>query len=151
MTKLQEQFQRLINYHSLKYALHFKEFLKNIEKFDFKEQKTFTEIVARNLFKLMAIKDEYEIARLYTSKNFFKDLDIEFEGDYKINFHFSPPLFSTIDKNTGRPKKFVFNQLFLIFLNFLTKIKRIRGTFFDIFLSQKRKFEKVFWNNISLL
>ena len=84
---------RLINYHSLKYALQFKEFLKNIEKFDFKEQKTFTEIVARNLFKLMAIKDEYEIARLYTSKKFFKDLERQFEGDYKINFHFSPPLF----------------------------------------------------------
>ena len=140
---IEDRFQRLINYHSLKYALQFKEFVKNIEKFDFKEQKTFTEIVARNLFKLMAIKDEYEIARLYTSKSFFKDLESQFEGDYKINFHFSPPLFSKIDKNTGRPKKFVFNQLFLIFLNFLTKIKRIRGTFFDVFsFTKERKFEK---------
>src|SRR4029079_18370018 len=53
--------------------------------------------VARNLYKLMAYKDEYEVARLYTDGGFLKKLNQQFEGDFKVKFHLAPPLFADRD------------------------------------------------------
>ena len=61
------------------------------------------EAVARNLYKLMAYKDEYEVARLYTSGEFRKQLEATFEGDYSLQFHLAPPIFSRGLDEQGRP------------------------------------------------
>src|SRR5262249_1967707 len=64
-----------------------------------------TETVARALFKLMAYKDEYEVARLYTESDFLKRVADQFEGDYKLRFHLAPPLTAERDAATGHLKK----------------------------------------------
>ena len=63
------------------------------------------EAVAKSLYKLMAYKDEYEVARLYTDGEFLKKLGAQFEGDYKLTFHLAPPLFADRDPTTGQLKK----------------------------------------------
>ena len=66
---------------------------------------TLTEAVARYYFKLLAIKDEYEVARLYTDGEFMKRVSAQFEGDYKLTFHLAPPLTNAADAQTGEAKK----------------------------------------------
>jgi indolepyruvate ferredoxin oxidoreductase len=60
-----------------------------------------TSMVARYLFKLMAYKDEYEVARLYTQSDFVKRVEAQFEGDYRLNLHLAPPLWAKADPVTG--------------------------------------------------
>ena len=60
-----------------------------------------TEAVAKNLFKLMAYKDEYEVARLYTDGSFAKKLSDKFDGDYKLKFYLAPPIFAKRDEAAG--------------------------------------------------
>ena len=62
-----------------------------------------TEAVARYYFKLLAIKDEYEVARLYAESDFAQRVAAQFEGDYKLTFHLAPPLFNKTDPRTGVP------------------------------------------------
>ncbi len=64
-----------------------------------------TEAVAKNLFKLMAYKDEYEVARLYADDSFAKKLGEKFEGDFRLKFHLAPPMFARRDKATGHLQK----------------------------------------------
>src|SRR6185436_9858866 len=63
-----------------------------------------TEAAARNLFKLMAIKDEYEVARLYTDGSFRRQLEAEFSGYERLEFHLAPPVLGRKDA-AGRPVK----------------------------------------------
>ena len=65
--------------------------------------------VARYLFKLMAYKDEYEVARLYSNGEFMRKLDEQFEGNYRLQFHLAPPVLAGKDGN-GRPAKHAFPQ-----------------------------------------
>jgi indolepyruvate ferredoxin oxidoreductase len=90
-------------------------------------------MVARYLFKLMAYKDEYEVARLYTSTDFLKRVEAQFEGDYKINLHLSPPMLSENDPTTGEPMKTTFGPWMLTAMRVLAKFKGLRGTALDIF------------------
>ena len=62
------------------------------------------EAVARNLFTLMAYKDEYEVARLYTDGAFIKKLQRQFDGDFTLDYHLAPPLLARRDPATGEPK-----------------------------------------------
>ena len=64
-----------------------------------------TEAVARNLFKLMAYKDEYEVARLYTDGSFPKKLKEKFEGDFTLSFHLAPPIFASATRRRPALKK----------------------------------------------
>jgi len=63
------------------------------------------EAVARYYFKLMAYKDEYEVARLYTRPEFLQRVNATFDGDFKLKFHLAPPLLSKPDPVTGEAKK----------------------------------------------
>src|SRR5258708_33539038 len=63
--------------------------------------------VAINYAKLLAYKDEYEVARLYTDGKFEKQVAAQFEGDFKINFNLAPPMLPGVDAS-GRPKKHAF-------------------------------------------
>ncbi len=92
------------------------------------------EAVARYLFKLMAYKDEYEVARLYTDGNFLKQVAAEFEGEkLEFEFHLAPPLFARVNPATGEPKKISFGPRMMSVLRLLARLKGLRGTAFDPF------------------
>ena len=102
-----------------------------------------TEAVARNYAKLLAYKDEYEVARLYTDGNFRARLDAQFAGSFKLKVHLAPPLLSRTDPTTGRPKKREFGAWVLTAMKPLAAMKGLRGTAFDIFgYSAERRAER---------
>ena len=91
-----------------------------------------TEAVARNLAKLMAYKDEYEVARLYTRGPFLRQLREQFEGDFRLHFHLAPPLLAKKDAH-GRLLKREYGPWMLTAFGWLAKLKFLRGTAFDPF------------------
>jgi indolepyruvate ferredoxin oxidoreductase len=91
-----------------------------------------SEAVARYAFKLMAYKDEYEVARLYTSGDFQRRVAQQFEGKYKIRFHLAPPLFAKKDADGHLIKK-EFGPWMLTAFRVLAKFRFLRGGMFDIF------------------
>ena len=92
-----------------------------------------TEAVARALFKLMAYKDEYEVARLHMASGFLDELRREFEGDFVVNYHLAPPFLPTKPDARGRPRKRRFGPWIQMPLKMLTHLKVLRGTPFDPF------------------
>jgi indolepyruvate ferredoxin oxidoreductase len=101
-----------------------------------------TEAVAKNLFKLMAYKDEYEVARLHSDGTFEKKLASMFEGDYKLNYHLAPPLIAQ-KNDRGELQKLKFGPWMLTSFKLLAKLKGLRGTAFDIFgKTQERRMER---------
>ena len=91
------------------------------------------ETVARTLYKLMAYKDEYEVARLYTDPSFRRNLQAQFAGNYRIEFNLAPPLFAKRDPASGRLIKRTYGAWLLPVLKRLARLKRLRGTAFDPF------------------
>ncbi|ODS64323.1 MAG: indolepyruvate ferredoxin oxidoreductase [Arenimonas sp. SCN 70-307] len=101
-----------------------------------------TEAVARYYFKLMAYKDEFEVARLYTSGEFKRRIEQQFEGDYKIHFNLAPPLFAKRDADGHLVKKEFGPWMFTAF-KLLAKLKGLRGTAFDLFgKTEERRMER---------
>jgi indolepyruvate ferredoxin oxidoreductase len=101
------------------------------------------EAVARGYFKLLAYKDEYEVARLYTEPEFERALSEQFEAHGKLVFHLAPPLLSRRDKATGELRKMRFGPWLLPLLRLLAKGKRLRGTAWDVFgYLAERKLER---------
>jgi indolepyruvate ferredoxin oxidoreductase len=102
------------------------------------------ETVARYLFKLMAYKDEYEVARLYTDGSFLDQVANTFEGgNLRFEFHLAPPLLARRDRTTGLPRKMSFGPWLLPAFRLLAKFKFLRGTAFDPFgRSQERRTER---------
>ena len=91
-----------------------------------------TEAVARYAFKLMAYKDEYEVARLYTRGDFQRKLAQQYEGDYKLRFHLAPPLFAKKDAQ-GRLIKQEFGGWMLGVFKLMAKLRFLRGGALDVF------------------
>ncbi|MBN7775861.1 indolepyruvate ferredoxin oxidoreductase family protein [Nitratireductor aquimarinus] len=89
--------------------------------------------VARSLFKLMAYKDEYEVARLHTQTGFSARIAEEFEGDYRIVHHLAPPFLASGTDARGRPLKREFGPWVRLPFRMLARMKRLRGTAFDPF------------------
>jgi indolepyruvate ferredoxin oxidoreductase len=89
--------------------------------------------VAQNFHKLMAYKDEYEVARLFTDGRFEAQLSRQFEGDFKLRFNLAPPLFAGRDPATGHLNKRSYGAWMLGAFRFLARLKFLRGTPFDIF------------------
>ena len=101
------------------------------------------EAVARNYFRLLAIKDEYEVARLYTDGEFERQVAGAFEGDYTIRYHMAPPLWVKPDKVTGAPVKRSYGPWMRHALKLLTRFRGLRGTWLDPFgHSAERKLER---------
>ncbi len=103
---------------------------------------TLTESVARYLFKLMAYKDEYEVARLHTDPVFLDKINGMFEGDFKLNYHMAPPLIAK--KNAkGELIKQPFGPAMMTAFKLLARLKGLRGGAFDIFgRTEERKTER---------
>jgi indolepyruvate ferredoxin oxidoreductase len=101
-----------------------------------------TEAVAKNLFKLMAYKDEYEVARLHSDGTFEKKIAGMFEGDYKLNYHLAPPIIAK-KNDKGELQKQQFGPWMLTSFKLLAKFKGLRGTPFDIFgKTSERRMER---------
>jgi indolepyruvate ferredoxin oxidoreductase len=91
------------------------------------------EAVARYYFKLLSVKDEYEVMRLWASDGFRRQIETEFEGDYKLQFHLAPQLFFPRAKDTGRVKKLTIHRWIFALLLQLRHFKFLRGTPLDVF------------------
>jgi len=91
------------------------------------------EAVARGYFKLLAVKDEYEVARLYAETDFAARVAAQFEGDYKLTFHLAPPLLNRPDPNTGEARKSAYGPWMMGMFRALAKLRRLRGTPLDVF------------------
>ncbi|MEO1020325.1 MAG: DUF6537 domain-containing protein, partial [Pseudomonadota bacterium] len=143
---IERNVNELTHYQSRRYAKRYADFVARIRQAEAQAMPgriEFTTAVALYLFKLMAFKDEYEVARLYTSGDFQAQLAQEFEGDYRLELHLAPPLLSRTDPRTGRPAKRRFGPWILRVLNVLKHGKRLRGTPLDMFgYSAERKQER---------
>ncbi|AKU13948.1 indolepyruvate ferredoxin oxidoreductase [Azoarcus sp. CIB] len=102
-----------------------------------------TDAVARNYFKLMTYKDEYEVARLYTDPAFWERVEASFEGDYEVRFHLAPPLLARPDPNTGKLRKKAYGPRMLMAFRWLARLRHLRGTAWDVFgYSAERRAER---------
>lgn len=102
-----------------------------------------TEAAARALFKVMAYKDEYEVARLYSETDFRQRVAEQFEGPFELRFHLAPPLLADRDPATGHLKKRVYGPWMLTAFGLLAKLRGLRGTPFDIFgRTEERRAER---------
>ena len=103
----------------------------------------FARAVARCAARLMAYKDEYEVARLYTDPAFMARLKAQFEGDFRLSFHLALPLLRRPDPTTGEPRKRSFGPWTMAAFRVLARMKRLRGGRFDIFArSPDRRLER---------
>ena len=127
----------LTDYQNAAYAKRYSDLVEKVRVAE--EGKTpgrtgFAEAVARNLFKLMAYKDEYEVARLYTDGTFTKQIEQTFEsGSLRFEFHLAPPLLARVDKTTGEPRKMSLGPWMMKAFGVLRRFKGLRGTAFDPF------------------
>ncbi len=133
----------LTEYQNAGYAQGYREFVAKVQQAESPLGKTtLTEAVARYLFKLMAYKDEYEVARLHTETGFEQKIAAMFEGDYKVNYHLAPPLTSSRNEK-GELQKRKFGPAMHMGFRVLAKLKGLRGTALDIFgRSEERRTER---------
>jgi indolepyruvate ferredoxin oxidoreductase len=137
----------LTGYQNAAYADQYKAFVAKVQKAESALGKTsLTEAVARYLFKLMAYKDEYEVARLHTDRSFLDRVEGMFEGqmgkDFKLNYHLAPPIIAKRNAK-GELQKQKFGPAMLTGFKVLARLKGLRGTALDIFgRTEERKTER---------
>ena len=125
----------LTSYQSAGYARRYSDFVARVRAAETAKapgSSDLSEAVARYFFKLMAYKDEYEVARLYTSGDFRRKLEAQFEGDYKLRFHLAPPLLAKKNAQGQLQKKEYGPWVFTAF-RVLAKLRFLRGTPLDLF------------------
>ncbi|HYM03114.1 MAG TPA: DUF6537 domain-containing protein, partial [Stellaceae bacterium] len=136
----------LTRYQDRAYAARYERFVNRMRRAEQRQTPgvtTLTEAVARNFFKLMAYKDEYEVARLYANGEFQRKLHQQFEGDFTLQVHLAPPLLAPRDPATGHLKKRAYGAWVLRAFGLLAKLKFLRGTPLDLFgRSEERKLER---------
>ena len=141
---LADRKKRLTAYQGASYAQRFEDTVRELAAFEktrFGSERVAREI-AVSLYKLMAYKDEYEVARLYTESGFFERIGREFEGDYKLHFHLAPPLLAKRDAK-GHLLKKSYGPWVATAFRWLAKGKRLRGSPFDIFgYTEERRTER---------
>jgi len=120
----------LTDYQNAAYAASYRAFVDRVLA---QSTPALAEAVARNLFKLMAYKDEYEVARLHTDTGFLQRIAQQFEGDYQVVYHLAPPLLAQRNakgelqksRYAGAPMRWGFALL--------ARLKALRGSAFDAF------------------
>ncbi len=135
----------LTDYQDGAYAESYDAFVRKVERAELDRAPGMTglaDAVAQNLFKLMAYKDEYEVARLYSDPAFQEKLKATFDGDLKISFHLAPPVIAERDAQ-GHLTKQEFGPWMFKAMNVLAKLKGLRGTAFDPFgRTEERRMER---------
>lgn len=136
----------LAAYQDARYADAYREFVngvrRRVEARKVKKGEAFVRETALTLARLMAYKDEYEVARLYTHPKFMERLHGQFSGNIKLTFHLAPPLLPGLD-HVGRPKKRAFGAWTLTLFRLLASLKGLRSTTFDPFgYTAERRMER---------
>ncbi len=124
---------RLVQFQDANYAARYTALVTQVRDADSSADKALTMAVAKSLYKLMAYKDEYEVARLYSDGTFINKLKQQFTGDYSLRFHLAPPLLSKKDPTTGQLIKREFPAWTMSLFGILAKFKFLRGTALDVF------------------
>ena len=136
----------LTDYQDAAYAKRYTDLVTQVRSAEAKAMPGITELteaVARYYFKLLAIKDEYEVARLYAESDFTQRVAAQFEGDYKLTFHMAPPVFNKPDPVTGVPTKSVYGPWMMKAFGVLARMRRFRGTTLDFFgRTEERRMER---------
>src|SRR5690606_15453574 len=125
---MEEQYEFLTRYQDSKYAERFATILKDFADLQSSSSKAKNELhgaIRNGLFKLMAYKDEYEVARLYTETDFMDQVKKQFDGDYTIKFHLAPPMLARKKDGAGRPKKISFGPWMFRAFKLLAKFRRL--------------------------
>ncbi|MBW8891314.1 MAG: 2-oxoacid:acceptor oxidoreductase family protein, partial [Burkholderiales bacterium] len=137
----------LAGYQNAAYAEEYRQFVDKVRQAESALGKSaLAETVARYLFKLMAYKDEYEVARLHADRSFLARVEGMFEGevgkDFKLNYHLAPPIIAR--KNAkGQLQKQKFGPWMLSGFRLLARLKGLRGTALDIFgRTEERRTER---------
>jgi indolepyruvate ferredoxin oxidoreductase len=133
----------LTSYQNAAYAQSYAAFVAQVQAAEAPTGKTsLSEAVARYLFKLMAYKDEYEVARLHSDPAFLKRINDQFEGDFKVHHHLAPPLLSKRNER-GELIKQKFGPAMQTGFKWLARFKGLRGTALDIFgCTEERRTER---------
>jgi indolepyruvate ferredoxin oxidoreductase len=136
----------LVAYQNRRYAERYRANVEQIARAERERApggEVLAQTAARNLFKLMAYKDEYEVARLYADGAFEQQLRGAFDGDLKLTFHLAPPLLARKDRVTGEAKKMSFGPWMMKAFRVLAALRGLRGTPFDVFgYSAERRAER---------
>ena len=142
--QIRRRYDFLVGYQDEAYANRYLSFVQKVAR----EEKSLglrglTEAVAQSYYRLLAVKDEYEVARLYTNGDFMRRLTQQFEGNFKLQFHLAPPLFARRDPHTGEMKKTTYGPWAFKMFKLLAKGKILRGTVLDIFgYTAERRMER---------
>ncbi|MCC7416708.1 MAG: indolepyruvate ferredoxin oxidoreductase family protein, partial [Acidobacteria bacterium] len=142
---VEQRAQMLVDYQDAAYAARYRRSIARVAEADdrLSARSGLTEAAARSLHKLMAYKDEYEVARLYTAPAFRAQLAAQFDGDYRLTFHLAPPLLARRDPVTGHPRKRAYGPWMLKAFAWLARLKRLRGTRLDLFgRTEERRMER---------
>nr|WP_269475706.1 indolepyruvate ferredoxin oxidoreductase family protein [Variovorax sp. SRS16] len=135
----------LVGYQDEAYAQRYVDLVERVRAVEaraFAGRSTLTEAAARCYFKLLAIKDEYEVARLHVQSGFLDRVSRQFEGSYRLVFHLAPPLLSRRDAK-GELKKREFGPWVIPVFRILAKLRFLRGTAFDVFgYTAERRMER---------
>ncbi|MGD9921076.1 MAG: indolepyruvate ferredoxin oxidoreductase family protein, partial [Pseudorhodoplanes sp.] len=126
----------LTEYQDKAYADRYLDLVERVstaERQGFPGRSGLTKAVAKYYFKLLAIKDEYEVARLYTETGFLQSVGRRFEGDFRLVFNLAPPFLARRDPLTGEPNKREFGAWIIPLFRILAKLRFLRGTILDIF------------------
>ncbi|MBK7548072.1 MAG: indolepyruvate ferredoxin oxidoreductase family protein [Rhodoferax sp.] len=142
-TVIARRVEFLTGYQNVAYAKTYEAFVNRVRAAEAPLNKTMlTEAVARYLFKLMAYKDEYEVARLHTDTAFLGKVNAMFEGDFKLNYHLAPPIMAK-KNDKGEMVKQSFGPWMLTGFKLLARLKGLRGTELDIFgKTEERRTER---------
>ncbi len=136
----------LADYQNHAYAERYAKRIRDIAALEHRIMPGSTELaktVASAYAKVLSYKDEYEVARLFTAPEFTSALHEQFDGDYTLEFHLAPPIFSERDSETGHLKKRTFGPWMMRAFRLLAKFKNLRGTRLDIFgYTEERKSER---------
>ena len=133
---ISQRMDELVAYQDRTYADRYRNLIDFVRAAEIKiaaKPGALTHAVAWNFYKLLAYKDEYEVARLYTDGRFEKRIAEVFEGDYKIEFNMAPPLLARRDPSNGLPRKRSFGPWMMLALRTLTKFRKLRGGVLDPF------------------
>ncbi|OTA20810.1 2-oxoacid ferredoxin oxidoreductase [Xenorhabdus beddingii] len=141
---IMHRYQLLVDYQNERYAMRYLSRVAQVQMLAQQiDAEEITKSVAENLFKLMAYKDEYEVARLFVKTDFLDHLRTQFDNTNKIHFHLSIPLFNRKDPRTGQRGKREYGTWLIPVFRFLAACKPLRGTAFDIFgYQEERKQER---------
>lgn len=124
----------LTDYQDAAYARRYTDFVARVRAAEAAlGSQRLTEAVADSYFKLLACKDEYEVARLYADPAFWQQIDERFEGDFTVSFHLAPTFLARPDPDSGRIHKLKFGPWMKTAFGWLARLRRLRGTPFDVF------------------